>query len=154
MVSHNAFENMRRATVNDIGGIIQLIEPLENAGILVRRSREKLETEVSQFVIQERDGLVLSCAALYLYPEADIAELGCVAVNPKYRGGERGDALLAFMERETKQAGINRIFVLTTQTAHWFQERGFVAADTDQLPLAKRELYNFQRNSKIFIKQL
>jgi amino-acid N-acetyltransferase len=154
LISRNPFENIRKATLNDIGGLLELIKPLEEKGILVRRSREKLEMEMHHFTVQERDGMIIACAALYPFPEVKMAELACLAIHNHYRGENRGDTLLAFLEREAKQAGMTQIFVFTTHTAHWFQERGFVIANLEALPLARRNLYNFQRQSKLFIKQL
>jgi len=115
---------------------------------------EKIETEIDYFTVQERDGMIIACAALYLFAEEHMAELACLAVHSDYRGQGRGDALLAFLEREAQQLGIEHIFVLTTQTAHWFQERGFVATTLAALPMSRRALYNYQRNSKIFIKNI
>jgi len=154
MLSKDPFENLRQATIDDVGGVIALIAPLEKAGVLVKRSREKLETEIGYFVVQERDGAIIACAALYPYPQEQMAELACVAVDPRYHGTKRGDALLAFMEQQALSDKIKSLFVMTTRTAHWFQERGFVAAILDDLPMTKKQLYNYQRQSKIFIKHL
>jgi amino-acid N-acetyltransferase len=120
----------------------------------VRRSREALETEIERFRVLERDGMIIACAALYPYPKDGMAELACLAVHTEYRQGGRGDKLLAMLEQDAKSAGLSSIFVLTTQTAHWFQERGFKLAELESLPMEKQQLYNFKRNSKVFIKQL
>jgi len=154
LISKDPFEHLRKATIEDVGGLLELIEPLEEAGILVRRSREKLEREIDYFTIQERDGMIVACAALYPFLTEQMAELACLAVHQDYQGDKRGDALLAFLEREAKQLGINTLFVLTTRTAHWFQERGFIPAELNSLPVARRTLYNYQRKSKVFIKPL
>jgi len=154
LISTDPYEHIRFATIDDVGGVLELIEPLENAGILVRRSRDKLEMEIDHFAVQDRDGMIIACAALHPFINEQIAELACLAVIPHYRGANRGGALLAFLEREARKKGITRIFVLTTQTAHWFQERGFVAGAADSLPVLRRTLYNYQRNSKIFMKYL
>jgi len=154
LISTNPFEHIRKATINDVGGVLALIQPLEEAGILVRRSREKLEMEIEHFTVQERDGMIIACAALYPFVQEKMAELACLAVHSDYHGADRGGALLAFLEREAHQTGITQIFVLTTRTAHWFQERGFVVADLDSLPVKRRTLYNYQRNSKVFVKHL
>lgn len=154
LISTNPYEHIRKATINDVGGVLELIEPLESAGILVRRSREKLEMEINHFTVQERDGMIIACAVLYPFLEENMAELACLAVHNHYRGANRGDALLTFLERKARQKELTHIFVLTTQTAHWFQERGFVATDLDSLPVSRRFMYNYQRNSKIFIKRL
>jgi amino-acid N-acetyltransferase len=138
----------------NIGGLLELIQPLENEDILVRRSREKLETEIDHFTVMERDGMIVGCAALYPFIDEHFAELACLAVHPDYRDQRRGDTLLEFLERKCKQLGITHLFVLTTRTAHWFRERGFMPTDIKTLPMKKRSLYNYQRQSKVFVKEL
>ncbi|OGT22564.1 MAG: amino-acid N-acetyltransferase, partial [Gammaproteobacteria bacterium RBG_16_57_12] len=69
LISADLFEGTRPATIDDVGGILELIAPLEQAGILVRRSRERLETEIGRFVVVERDGMIIACAALYPFTE-------------------------------------------------------------------------------------
>lgn len=154
LVDPEQFESLREATIEDVGGLIDLITPLEDQGILVRRSREVLEREIGQFSIVERDGLIIACAALYPIADSDAGELACLAVSPDYRHGRRGDDLLERIEKRARSLGLSRLFVLTTRTAHWFQERGFAACSVEQLPVARASLYNYQRNSKIFWKPL
>ncbi len=152
MVHSDSYEQMRRATIDDVGGILELIAPLENDGTLVRRSRELLETEIERFHVLEKDGTIIACAAIYPFEES--AELACVVTHPEYRKGGRASTLLSQMEKIARRQGIKQLFLLTTQTAHWFIEQGFVQAQIDDLPVARRRLYNYQRNSKIFIKNL
>ncbi len=154
LISQDRFEGTRQARIEDVGGILELLEPLEQQGILVRRSRELLEQEIDYFTIVERDGAIIGCAALYPYPKHKMAELACVAVHGDYRDTGRGDALVSYIEQQAKQQGMEELFVLTTRTAHWFVERGFAEADLNKLPLEKQQLYNFQRKSKIFSKAL
>ena len=154
LISKKPFENTRPATVQDVGGILALIAPLEANGSLVPRSRERLESEVEFFTVMERDNSIIACAALYQYPDSDTAELACLAVEPNYRGAGRGEYLFNSLESKAREAGLNKLCVLTTQTAHWFLEHGFQAAEIDALPMARQTLYNNQRNAKVFIKQL
>ena len=156
MVLHESYEQVRQATFDDVGGLLEMIQPMEEQGILVRRSRERLEEEIERFTLIERDGAIIACAALYPYLEGErkMAELACVAVSPEYRGGARGDQLLRAIEAHAKSLGVEAIFVLTTRTAHWFTERGFAPAPVDALPDQKKSLYNLQRNSKVFVKSL
>ncbi|MBU9810235.1 amino-acid N-acetyltransferase [Rahnella sp. C60] len=147
-------EQVRRATINDIGGILELIRPLEQQGILVRRSREQLEMEIDKFTIIERDNLTIACAALYPFHDEGIGEMACVAVHPDYRSSSRGEMLLQRVASQAKLMGLNRLFVLTTRSIHWFQERGFKPAEVDVLPIQKQEMYNYQRRSKILIAEL
>jgi amino-acid N-acetyltransferase len=153
LITGGDYEQLRQANIDDVGGILELLTPLEEQGVLVRRSREMLETEINRFKVIERDGIIIACAALYPY-SAELAELACVAVSSEYRSGQRGDRLLNAISAQAKTENKSRIFVLTTRTAHWFMERGFSEADLSALPKERQSLYNFQRNSKIFIKEL
>ncbi|MCV9879189.1 amino-acid N-acetyltransferase [Brenneria izbisi] len=147
-------EQVRRATINDIGGILELIRPLEQQGILVRRSREQLEMEIDKFTVVVRDNLTIACAALYPFPEESIGEMACVAVHPDYRSSSRGDMLLQRIAAQARQQGLSKLFVLTTHSIHWFQERGFLPAEVEMLPKRKQELYNYHRRSKILVLDL
>lgn len=147
-------EQIRRATINDIGGILELIRPLEQQGILVRRSREQLEMEIDKFTIIQRDNTTIACAALYPFPEEKIGEMACVAVHPDYRSSSRGEVLLERIAAQAKQSGLSKLFVLTTRSIHWFQERGFTPEDIDLLPESKKQLYNYQRKSKVLMADL
>lgn len=157
MITADRYEEIRPATIEDIGGIIELIQPLEEEGILVSRSRERLEIEVSHFTIMERDGSIIGVVALYPYPEQKIAEIAGLAILPAYQGKGRGEALLDHTLTQLQQQKGNRIeqlFVLSTRTAHWFQEKGFEPAKLSELPLERQSLYNYKRNSKVFIRNL
>jgi amino-acid N-acetyltransferase len=148
------YESIRTANIDDVGGILELISPLEEQGVLVRRSRELLETEIMRFTVVERDGMIIACAALYPYPQDTSGEIACVATHPHYRGGKRGERLLSHLEKQAQTLGLNRLFVLTTRTGHWFLEQGFSEEEQSNLPRSKQTLYNYQRNSKIFAKIL
>jgi amino-acid N-acetyltransferase len=154
LISSDEYEGTRPATIEDVSGILELIKPLEQQGILVRRSRERLETEIGKFTVIERDGMVVGCAGLYTFEESGAAELACLAIHPDYRQQGRGDALLSYIENQVRQQNIERLFVLSTQTSHWFRERGYETATIDALPVQKQMLYNYQRNSKVFVKAL
>ena len=154
MVTSDAYESIRQAHIEDVGGILELITPLENDGILVRRSREQLELEINHFHVVERDGTIIACASLYPYPEDNCAELACLAVHPDYQKEGWGNILLDRIILATREMNLETLFVLTTRTLHWFKERGFVSKDVSILPVKKRALYNYQRNSKVLIKTL
>lgn len=144
-----AAERLRGATINDIGGILDLIRPLEQQGLLVRRSREQLEMEIDQFVLIERDGLVIGCAALYPFPEENVGEFACLAVHPNYRDADRGTLLLKNIIQLARQRKYKTLFALTTRSIHWFLEHGFELKNVEDLPEKKQQLYNYQRRSKI-----
>ena len=154
MVVESTLNTLREATIEDIGGIIELLRPLEEDGILVRRSRELLEREIARFVVLEHDHRIVGCAALYPFPNEASAELACLAVDAQCRDRGYGEAILNHMSSLAKSQKMKKLFVLTTRTAHWFVEREFKEADVDQLPNEKKALYNYQRKSKVFVKNL
>lgn len=154
MVTERPLETMRQATIDDVGGILQLIEPLETDGILVRRGREQIEMEIQHFYVMEHDTRTIGCAAIYPSTDKKTAEFACLAIDPQYRGNGRGDKLFNFCQAEAKKLGITNIFCLTTRTEHWFLERGFKEQSVKNLPTEKKEIYNLQRKSKVFVKKL
>jgi len=154
MVVPESPETIRPATAEDMAGIVQILEPLEQQGILVKREADDLERDIERFFVLASDGNILGCAALYPYADEKTAELAALAVNPFYRDGGRGERLLAFGEARARAAGMKSIFVLSTRTTHWFLERGFAESDPGRLPAAKRAGYNADRRSKVFVKEL
>jgi amino-acid N-acetyltransferase len=148
----NSYEQIRTASIEDVPGILKLIAPLEESGALVKRSRELLESEIQQFVVIERDGLLISCAALYDYDTS--GELACLVTHPDYRNSDRGDRLLDAIEKAARANRLVELFVLTTQSAHWFTERGFSESSRGALPAGKKEFYNDQRSSTVLRKAL
>lgn len=154
LVTQEPYEVTKQASIEDVGGILELIQPLEEQGVLVRRSREVLETEIDHFTVIKRDSSIIACAALYPFHKQKAAELACLATQSEYQGSGLGEELLKVIENNARDAGIKQLFVLTTRTAHWFREHGFKPTDLNTLPSKRRDLYNWQRNSRVFIKTL
>jgi len=154
MVAATALAHLRSATIDDVGGILRIIEPLEEQGVLVRRSRERLESEIERFVVAEYDGNIIGCAALYAFPEDKLGELAALAVQPDFRREGYGEALMHEIEARARKLRLAELFVLTTRTAHWFLERGFRVAQIADLPKLKQALYNYQRKSLVYRKSL
>jgi len=154
MITQHRYEQLRPAELADIGGLLELLEPLEQRAMLVARSRERLEHAIDDYLVIERDGMIIGCAALHRFDTADMGELACLAVHDDYRGGDRGALLLAGIERRARRLGLASLFVLTTHTAHWFVEHGFAAASIESLPPLRRDTYNHARKSKILVKTL
>lgn len=154
MITRHRYEQLRSAELADIGGLLELLEPLEQRAMLVPRSRERLEHAIDDYMVIERDGMIIGCAALHRFGVADMGELACLAVHDDYRGGDRGSLLLAGIERRARRLGLTALFALTTHTAHWFVENGFEAAGIESLPPLKRDTYSYARKSKVLIKSL
>ena len=152
LITADDYEGMRHATIDDVGGILALIEPQESAGLLVRRTRENIEMEIGDFIVVERDGMIIACAALHSFSDESAGELACLVVHPDYQGRGYGDSLLGAIVRSAAELKITHLLTLTTRATHWFRERGFINTDIKSLPVKRRELYNFQRNSKVLLK--
>ncbi|MGR8949030.1 MAG: amino-acid N-acetyltransferase [Gammaproteobacteria bacterium] len=152
LVSDTPFDRLRGATIDDIGGILALIEPLEEAGVLVKRSREKLEIEIDHFQVMVREGTVVACGALYEFAER-AAEIACIAVHPEYQGHEFGRAMVSALEQRARVSGIAQTFVLTTDAVQWFEELGYRRVNIEQLPVERQQMYNYQRNSVVLAKR-
>lgn len=154
LVTAEAYEDLRPARLEDVGSLSALLEPLEAQGTLIRRSRERLEMEIERFVVLERDGMIIGCAALEPFDDAKMGELFCVAIHPRYRQSGRGEALLEVVEERARALRLERLFVLTTRSAHFFQERGFSPATVRALPRARRASYDKRRRSRVLVKEL
>jgi amino-acid N-acetyltransferase len=154
MVVDEKLESLREATPDDVGGVLQLIEPFERDGTLVKRDRTEIERDITNYSIIEHDGVIFGCAALYPYPEARTAEMAALTVSPQSQSQGDGEKLLKRVEQRAKAAGLDSIFVLTTRTMHWFIKRGFVQVDPDWLPEARKRKYNWDRKSQVLVKKL
>jgi amino-acid N-acetyltransferase len=154
MVVDEKLESLREATVDDVGGILQLIEPFEKDGTLVKRSRTEIERDVGNYTVIEHDGVIFACAALYPYPESRTAEMAALTVSPQVQSQGDGERVLKRIEQRAKLAGLDSIFVLTTRTMHWFIKRGFEPVDPEWLPEARKRKYNWDRKSRVLVKKI
>ena len=154
MVTADALEKLRPARIEDVGGMLALIEPLEADGTLVKRSRELLEAEIGNFLVVEHDGVIRGCAALYPFADDKSAEFACLAVAPEYRDAGYGERLLLACQERAKALKLRKLFALTTHAAHWFIEQGFRPGDVATLPSQRQALYNWRRGSKVFFKRI
>ena len=154
MVVDEKLESLREATADDVGGILQLIEPFERDGTLVRRERTEIERDISNYTVIEHDGIIFGCAALYPYPESRTGEMAALTVSTQVQGQGDGERILKRIEQRARAMGLESIFVLSTRTMHWFIKRGFVPADPDHLPEARKRKYNWDRRSQVLVKKL
>lgn len=154
MISRGSLQTFRAAEIDDVGGILQLIKPLEDEGVLVGRDRELIEIEIDCFLVLEHDSMIIGCAALNHFPGTRIGELTCLVIHPDYRNKGFGDSLLRRIKTKAKSNRINKLFVLTTRTAHWFTERGFNETSVEKLPKIRQGRYNYKRRSKVFVRDI
>lgn len=155
LIACDLYDGIRLAVDADVPGILELIQPLEEAGNLVARDRTELAREVHQgfYYVYTRDQTILSVAMLKRYSPT-CAEMGCLVVSPRYRKQGRGDAMLGFLERTAITAGVEDLFALSTHTMQWFVERGFHEVPLEALPPLRQRTYNSERGSKIYMKEL
>jgi amino-acid N-acetyltransferase len=154
MIAADELEELREASIDDVGGILKLIEPLEADGTLVKRGRGRIEREIDYFSVIEHDGRLFGCAALYAFPHEKMGEMACLTVSPDAQGMGDGEKLMKRIEQRARNQGLDALFVLTTRTAHWFLKRGFVPASVDALPKDRQRMYNWSRKSQVLIKRL
>ena len=154
MVVDEKLESLREATADDIGGILQLIEPFERDGTLVKRDRTEIERDIGHYTVIEHDGVIFGCAALYPYPDARTAELAALTVLPQVQSQGDGERILKRIEHRAKAMDLDSIFVLTTRTMHWFIKRGFAQVEPEWLPEARKRKYNWDRRSQVLVKKL
>ncbi|MBU6459363.1 MAG: amino-acid N-acetyltransferase [Proteobacteria bacterium] len=154
MLTIDSIDSLRPAQIEDVPAILALVNPLAEQGSLVRRTPEQVEQDIRHFTVVEHDGLLIGCAAFYPFLKESFAEMACLAVHPHYRAGQWGELLLDHVISLAKEQGIKNLFVLTTRTAHWFIEHGFVESEVSRLPKSRQELYNSQRRSKVLIRFL
>jgi amino-acid N-acetyltransferase len=152
LISSTPFEALRPATLNDIGGILELIKPLELQGKLAKRSREKIEMEIADYIVLDIDGLIIGCMALHADAQGQFGAIACLAVHPDYQGAARGQRLFEHVCQKAKHLKLKKMFLLSTQTAHWFIERGFQPSTIASLPESLEALYSPERNSKVLCK--
>jgi amino-acid N-acetyltransferase len=153
LITQENYELLRDASTDDVDSILELIKPLEEDGVLVERSKDLLENEIEKFSVIEREGMIIACGSLYPQ-EGGSGELACLITHPDYRNNNLGQTVLDHIEKNARKEKLKSLFVLTTKTPHWFQERGFEERSIENLPDSKKSLYNYQRNSKIFVKTL
>ncbi len=154
MIADEHLEHLREATADDVGGILQLIEPLETEGVLVKRSRTEIERDIANYTVLEHDGVIFGCAALYPYPDEKTGEMAALTVSPSAQGQGDGERILKRIEQQARALKLQSIFVLTTRTMHWFIKRGFVPVERSWLPEARRLRYDDQRRSHVLVKRL
>jgi amino-acid N-acetyltransferase len=154
LISPDEYEQIKTAEGHDLSGILELIRPLQQAGVLAERSNEEVERTLDKFTVITKDSRVIACAALLDNASDKIAEIASVATHPDYRDSGHGERLVAALIDAARQSELERVYVRTTQTGHWFQELGFTMSLLDELPESEKQKANVDRNSNILVRAL
>ena len=152
LITAEHYNDIRPASIEDVGGIISLIKPLEEKNVLVPRSREQIELDIHHYDVIERDGFIVACGALHPIKQQKIGEIACLAVHADFQKEGHGGRLLKHLEQKAWSQNLQKLFVLTTNALHWFREQGYQKSDVQKLPISKQKAYNYQRNSRVFLK--
>ena len=152
LITAGHYDDIRPATIEDVGGIISLINPLEEQQVLVQRTREQIELEIHNYDVIEHDGFIIACGALHPLKEKSIGEIACLVVHADYQNEGLGNRLLKHLEQKAWSLNLNAVFVLTTKALHWFREHDYRKSSIQELPVSKQKTYNYQRNSRVYLK--
>ena len=153
MVFANEYDHIRRAEVSDVREILRIQEPYVAQGQLIPRTADQVESRIGDYVVYEIDGFVQGSAALHGYSDG-AAEIAAVAVSENLRRWGIGRKIILFLLDRAVKAGYDKVFLLTTQTADWFAELGFVRGKVADLPPEKAAHYDNDRRSRVFVRVL
>ena len=150
MIYRSDYGSFRAMTRDDIPAVLSLMNPFVEEGILLPRSSEELEQEAPDFTVYEIDGGIRACAALHAYPE-NMGEIAGIAVDEAYAHMGIGPKLMNLLIERGREAGFSAVFVLTTQTADWFERFGFKPTELTRLPSKRSEKWTKKRGSRMLI---
>ena len=154
LISSDEYEQMVTAQGHDLAGILELIRPLQQEGILVERSNEQVAADLDHFTVITKDSRVIACAALYPNTADAIGEVACVATHPDYRDSGHGERLVEKLVENARELHLKQVYVRTTQTGHWFRELGFQPVEQTLLPPAEQAKSSRDRNSNTLIRAI
>jgi amino-acid N-acetyltransferase len=156
LIYGNEFQQIRRALKKDIRTILNLTKSSVASEELMRRTRPAIEKQLGDYFIFEIDRNPVGCVALHTYPEQNKGELAYLYVSPSHENQGIGRKLIQFVENKAREAGLDELLVLSTQSFTYFQSKGgFTEGSPNDLPPARREKYDQSgRNSKVLVKRL
>ncbi|MDR0331074.1 MAG: amino-acid N-acetyltransferase [Chitinispirillales bacterium] len=148
MIYANRHENIRPMTATDIPGVLSLMQPKVESGALVARNDHDLAEKLGDYAVYDVDGTLHACGALHIFPGRQ-GEIAAIVVDEKFASRGIGKKMISYLIEQATRAGLKSVFVLTTLSADWFNQLGFVEAKVEELPEGKREKYNKDRNSLV-----
>ena len=156
MIYANEYQAVRRAMKKDVRAIRNLIRESVEQEELVKRTRHDILSQIGDYYVFQIDGNIVGCVALHIQPGGDKAELACLSVSSAHENMGIGQKLMLFAENAAHEKGVKTIFLLSTRTFNYFQQKGgYKEGILSDLPPARREKYgNSKRNSKILVKTL
>ena len=153
MIYSNNYGGIREMMREDIPAVLTLMQPFVEKGILLPRTEQQLIEQYSDFIVYELDGAIRACSALHAYNDSQM-EIAAVAVDETCAHIGIGPKMISFLINKAKKNNAKSVFVLTTQTADWFEQLGFRLADISTLPQKRKEIWSPNRGSKVLRLQL
>jgi len=156
LIHANEYESIRMAQHKDVKAVFDLVSRGMQAEELLKRPKADIERTIKSFFVYEVDRTIVSCGAIHLYPEDNMAELATVYVSERYENQGIGGKMIRFAEDVARQMGYEQVFCLSTQAINYFvQKGGFSLGSPENLPKSRRETYDRSgRKSQVLIKKL
>ncbi|WP_318662945.1 amino-acid N-acetyltransferase [Treponema sp.] len=148
MIYNDEYSGFRAMTLNDISSVLSLMDPFVKKGILLPRTKASFADKFEEYVVYQVDGGIHACASLHDY-DGKQAEIAGVAVDESYSKLGIGVKLMNYLLVKAKEKGLESVFVLTTQTADWFEKIGFEADSIESIPEERKKIWTPERNSKV-----
>ncbi len=149
MIYTGSYGKVRPMQQTDIPSVLAIMRPNIQSGKLLPRTEEQIAARLEDYIVYELDGGVHACAALHFYDDGQ-AEIAAVAVDENYAHMGIGPKLMDNLIEQAVQADAASIFIMTTQTADWFEHLGFEESDLTTIPEERRKLWDSRRGSKVY----
>ena len=124
---------IRPATVEDVRDIVRLTSSMARQGLMLPRSKYKIVTMLSDFLVAESSGGILTGCGAFAVLWTDLGEICALAVEPEYQGRGIGARLVRALIEEGRKKRVPEIIALTYQV-DFFKNLGFTVTDKDAFP--------------------
>lgn len=149
MIYTGNYGKVRAMEQTDIPSVLAIMKPFIESGKLLTRTETQIADTLEDYIVYEIDGGVHACAALHFYDDGQ-AEIAAVAVDENYAHMGIGPKLMDNLIEQAMEGQATSIFIMTTQTADWFEQLGFEEDSIESLPEARRKLWTPNRGSKVY----
>lgn len=149
MIYTGSYGKVRAMVQTDIPSVLAIMKPFIESGKLLTRTEEQIAATLEDYIVFELDGGVHACAALHFYEDGQ-AEIAAVAVDENYAHMGIGPKMIDTLIEQAGEGGAESIFIMTTQTADWFEKLGFEEDKIDSIPEERKKLWDSRRGSKVY----
>jgi len=103
---------------------------------------DDVDEHVAEFILGKQEGVTIGIVAAEYAGDAALLRSLCVAAS--HRGQAVGARLLAAIEGKAAARGVREIYLLTTNTAAYFERHGFSETSRDAAPAGIRNTAQFR----------